>query len=122
MTKILIVDDEVDILITLKDALEYEGPYTVKTVSDSRNALARALEFRHDLVILDIKMPYKDGGQVASEMRDTNELRDVPVLFLTAVMSRDEEMHQHAYAEQEHILIKPVSIDKIIETIQKLTA
>lgn len=119
--KILIVDDEIALLETLRDALEIGDNYTVKTVSVSTKALDAALAFKPDLVILDVMMPDMDGGEVAAQMRSDPSLKNVPVIFQTAVMTKQEESHHHSSNPREHFLIKPVSIEELIEAIESLT-
>jgi DNA-binding response OmpR family regulator len=119
--KILIIDDEKTLLETLCDALELSGNYTVRTVSDSRKAVDAALKFQPDLVLLDVMMPDLDGGEVAALMRENESLKNVPVIFQTAVLSKKEESHHHSSNPKEHFLIKPVSIDELITAIESLT-
>ncbi|OVE76389.1 hypothetical protein BVX97_01240 [bacterium E08(2017)] len=119
--KVLIVDDEVTLLKTLKDGLELEGQYNVRIVNDSRQAIDQMMEFMPDVVILDVMMPDMDGGEVAAKMLDYPMLKDIPVIFQTAVMSRDEEAKHKPASSREHFLIKPVSLDEVARTIEALT-
>lgn len=81
--KILIVDDEVDILEILKYNLSKED-YQVKTASDGLSAIETALKFLPDLIILDIMMPGMDGIEVCERLRTEDELKDTLIAFLTA--------------------------------------
>ncbi|MEW6232873.1 MAG: response regulator, partial [Chloroflexota bacterium] len=78
--RILVVDDDPQILNFLRRGLAYEG-YAVDTAEDGESALKRALQVPPDLVILDVMMPGLDGLEVARRLRAGG---DVPIVFLTA--------------------------------------
>lgn len=118
--KVLIVDDEVTLLKTLKEALEFDGRYVVRAVNQSTSAIAEAIAFQPDIVVLDVMMPDMDGGELAARMQENDLLKDVPVIFQTAVMSREESEERPGYAEKRNILVKPVSIEKLTSTIEAL--
>lgn len=80
-TRILIVEDEVEMAGVLQDNLEYEG-YQVEVVYDGCKAMDRFFSVRPDLVVLDIMLPGRDGTQLCLELRKRGI--DVPILFLTA--------------------------------------
>lgn len=88
--KILIVDDEPDILDFLKYNLEKEG-YTVAVAFDGKMALSVAEQERPHLILLDIMMPELDGVETCRLLRQKKEFKDVPIAFLTA---RDEDFSQ----------------------------
>ena len=118
--KILLVDDEETLLVTLKDALEFTGKYEVRTVRESTKALDAVREFRPDIVILDVMMPDMDGGQVAAAIWDDPTLKDTPILFQTAVMSKDEEPGHHSQNPREHFIIKPVTLEELMVAVDRL--
>jgi len=80
MQRILVVDDDPEILSLLKWGLSYEG-YAVETASNGAEALSKAREKEPDLVVLDVMMPEMDGVEVARRLRQAG---DVPILMLTA--------------------------------------
>jgi two-component system alkaline phosphatase synthesis response regulator PhoP len=90
--KILVVDDEVDILELLKYNLKKEG-YLVKTVTNGLDAIEIAKEFCPDLVLLDIMMPHQDGVETCRQLRELQELENTFIIFLTA---RSEEYSEVA--------------------------
>lgn len=90
--KILVVDDEVDILELLKYNLKKEG-YNVKTVTNGIEAVKTAKEFIPDLVLLDIMMPHQDGVETCRLLRELTELENTFIIFLTA---RSEEYSEVA--------------------------
>jgi two-component system alkaline phosphatase synthesis response regulator PhoP len=88
--KILIVDDEPDILEFLKYNLQKEG-YTVVTAPDGSQAISVAEKEKPNLIILDIMMPEMDGVETCRVLRSKKEFIDTPIAFLTA---RDEDFSQ----------------------------
>ena len=90
--KILVVDDEVDILELLKYNLKKEG-YNVKTVTNGIDAVETAKDFYPDLVLLDIMMPHQDGVETCRQLRELPELENTFIIFLTA---RSEEYSEVA--------------------------
>ena len=87
--KILLVDDEKDILEFLSYNLEKEG-FMVFTTNNGIRGLELAEEHKPDLIILDVMMPEMDGMEVCQRIRDIQELEEVLILFLT---SRSEEYY-----------------------------
>lgn len=82
-SRILVVDDDVDILELLKYNLEKEG-FKVKALEESKRALVVAENFRPDLVILDIMMPEINGFEVCEQLRSIPSFEDTYIFFLTA--------------------------------------
>lgn len=118
-TRILIVDDEVPTGQILKAGLEMHG-FAVKYESCSTSAIEACLDFHPALVMLDVDMPVKDGGQVAAELKSHPALRHIPILFLTSLVSRTEAA-QHS-AAGETFLSKPISIAKLVAAIRACLA
>jgi DNA-binding response OmpR family regulator len=87
---ILAVDDDVDLLRTLKATLEKEGSYEVEKVNSGEEALLRIRQRRPDLMILDVLMPVMDGLEVCRRVRQDDKLYDLPILFLTGQTDTDD--------------------------------
>ncbi len=85
--KILLVDDERDLVFYTKLFLEGQG-YEITEAYDGRQALDVLAEMKPDLVVLDVAMPRLSGWDVLRVMQDDDDLKDIPVLMLTA---RDED-------------------------------
>ncbi|MEP7319734.1 MAG: response regulator, partial [Panacibacter sp.] len=88
--KVLIADDEKDILEIISYNLTHEG-YDIYTAKDGNEALDMARKIHPDLIILDIMMPYRTGIEVCEILRSTDEFRDTLIIFLTAL--NDETSH-----------------------------
>ncbi len=114
--KILIVDDEQDILDLLQFNLKSEG-YETLTAIDGEQALNQALMQKPDLIILDIMLPGKDGWEVLKELRRKEETRHIPVIFLTAKDSEIDEVVGLELGADDYI-IKPISIRKFIARVK----
>lgn len=93
--KVLLVDDDWDILELLEYNLEKEG-FKVKALEDSYQAIAAAKEFQPDLIILDIMMPHPNGIEICRELRAMKRFEDTYIFFLTA---KSESYYQEAAYE-----------------------
>jgi two-component system alkaline phosphatase synthesis response regulator PhoP len=116
--KILLVDDEPDILDFLGYNLRKEG-YEVHTSSNGRVALAVAKEIRPHLIILDVMMPEMDGMETCSEIRKVPELQNAIIIFLTA---RGEDYSQIAGFEAgaDDYVTKPVKPKVLVSRVKAL--
>jgi len=112
-TRVLVVDDEVDVTEFVKIALESFVAYEVCTVNDSKLAVQTAREFDPDVIVLDVMMPEPDGSEVAALLRADRHVRDVPVLFLTALVSQAESRDPRFGMDRVHYLPKPVDVDDL---------
>ncbi len=83
MSKILVVDDEKDVVELLKFLLEKDG-YAVITAHNGREALNAANESLPDLILLDVMMPEMDGYTVQTQLLDNPKTREIPIIILTA--------------------------------------
>ena len=116
--KILIVDDENDILEFLSYNLRKEG-YEIETSSDGKDALNRVERIMPDAIIADIRMPEMDGIEMCRKMRKLELLKDVPILFLTADDDEYLAMSAHHSGGTQY-LNKPVRINIISAMIQEM--
>jgi len=105
--KILVVDDEEDIVDLIRYNLEKEG-YAVATASDGNIALSVAEEFKPDLIILDIMMPGPDGFEVCRQVRLIPGLAPVSIIFLTAKTGEIDQILGLELGADDYIQ-KPVS-------------
>jgi len=120
MKKILIVDDDVRLLNTLRKILAATGQYEVMTEDSGRRAVAAAETCKPDLVILDVMMPGMDGGDVAHAIHEQPATRTVPILFLTSLISNKEETACIGRADGEHYLAKPPDPRELCRRVAEL--
>ncbi len=88
--KIMIVDDEAAFTRMMKLVLEKNGRYEVIGENKATHALATARACQPDLILLDVVMPEMDGGDVAAQIQSDPALKNVPIIFLTALISEKE--------------------------------
>ncbi len=117
--RILIVDDEVSFARMVKLNLEKTGRFEVRTENKPTYALAAARDFKPDLIFLDVIMPSMDGGDVSSQLRRDRLLKDVPIVFLTATVSRRETGDAGLNSGGDLFLAKPVSVEALIQCIDE---
>src|SRR6266699_1270588 len=86
--RILVVDDRVSDTTFIKLALESTNDYVVCEENDAEAAISTAEEFQPDLILLDVMMPGMDGGELAFRFRENPRLGSVPIVFLTAAVTK----------------------------------
>jgi len=92
MKRILVVEDDPDIALSLRLKLEREGGYAVDVVADGADGLRKAIDRRPDLVVLDLNLPGMDGFEVCRRLRKEPETASVPVIMLTARIGEDDRV------------------------------
>ncbi|CAM3895061.1 response regulator transcription factor [Flavobacterium branchiophilum] len=117
-TKILIVDDDVDILEIISYNLNQEG-YQVMTATNGVEAIAKAKSEKPHLILLDIMMPVMDGMEACEQIRKIPELKDILIAFLTA---RNEDYSQVAGFERgaDDYITKPIKPKLLMSRIKGL--
>lgn len=115
--RVLVADDDPSISRLLERVLARE--FDVVTTSDGLGALALATKIRPQLMILDVMMPGLDGFQLAQRLRAVPELKNVPIIFLTA---RDGPLDtiKGIQAGARHYMTKPFKIDDLITRVKKI--
>ncbi|MEW5807071.1 MAG: response regulator transcription factor, partial [Acidobacteriota bacterium] len=116
MARILVVDDEKDIVELVKYNLEKEG-LQVSTASNGFDALNVIHKSTPDLILLDIMMPQLDGLEVCRRLKKDDSLRDIPIIFLTA---KSEEVDKVLGLEMggDDYITKPFSIRELIARVK----
>ena len=113
--RLLVIDDESGFTRLLKLTLEKTGNFIVREENEGTNAWLTAREFRPDIVFLDIVMPKIDGGDVAQQIRSDPMLANVPIVFLTAIVSERETETRSGFP----FLAKPVSLEAITKCLME---
>ena len=114
--KILIVDDDTITLEMLEKILLLEG-YWVAKATNGKEALYIADEFQPDLIILDIMMPIMDGTEAMENLERNPRTKNIPVLFLTSLVSRKEK--SESSNSKRRLLAKPIEKDKLLEEVAR---
>ena len=123
--KILVVDDDPDILEAISMILESQG-YKVVTARDGVEGLANLKAEKPDLMILDLLMPKMDGFAVCKELQDPRwaKYKDMPILILTSVREeasrRRYELETGLELDVDDYVEKPVSPDTLLERVGRL--
>lgn len=115
-TRILAVDDEAGFTRLLKLAA---SQYEIRTENDPLRALASAVEFDPDLILMDRYMPKMSGDRLARSFEEHPKLRHIPIAFVTASVPRDDDGHYHTHLDGRPVLMKPVSIEQIDQCVRE---
>ena len=120
MAKILVVEDNALNIKLFCDLLDAHGHQT-EPVSDSRDALEAARAFKPDLVITDIQLPFISGIELMELLRADDELKDVPIMAVTAYSAPGDDERIRAAGAQAYVS-KPISVMRFAETVDQLLA
>lgn len=116
--KILVVDDEKDIVDILKYNLERENEFEVHTANNGRKALEMA-NLNPDVILLDIMMPELNGFEVCKQLKNNSETSRIPVIFLTAKENEIDEILGLEIGADDYIS-KPISPRKVLARIKSV--
>ena len=117
--RILVIDDEVSFARMVKINLEKSGGFEVRVENAAVAALTAARDFKPDLILLDVIMPNMDGGDVARQIKRDRNLKQTPIIFLTASVSKREAGDGGLNSGGELFLAKPVSVEALISCINE---
>ena len=117
-TKILIADDEPNILISLEYLMKREG-YTVSVARDGEEAIAAVLHERPALVLLDVMMPKKSGFEVCQELRANDAVKDTLILMLTA-KGRETDVAKGLGLGANAYMTKPFSTRELVQKVRQM--
>ncbi len=115
--KVLIVDDEPDVLMLLGERLSKAG-YDVVKASAGQEAIELAQKESPQLIILDIAMPGMDGSEVANTLRVQPATRDIPIIFLTCLFTKQEEKTCGHVLGQNFFIAKPYDVGELLSEIK----
>lgn len=116
--KILIVDDEPNIVISLEFLMKKEG-FAVAVAGDGDAALEQAAAFRPDLVLLDVMMPKKSGYEVCEQLRGDPTQADLKIVMLTA-KGRESEVAKGIAIGADAYVTKPFSTKELVARVKTL--
>jgi two-component system cell cycle response regulator DivK len=118
VAKILVVEDNALNIKLFCDLLNAHGHQT-EPVTDSRDALDAARAFKPDLVITDIQLPYVSGIELMQQLRADVDLKDVPIMAVTAYAAAGDDERFRAAGAQAYVS-KPISVMRFAETVDQL--
>jgi len=121
--KILIIDDEPDVLAYLSTLLEDHG-YATVTAKDGVEALTKVKALRPDLITLDISMPEKSGVKFYREMREDASYQKIPIIIVTGISDDFKNFisTRKQVPPPEGYLSKPINQEEMLGLVKKLTA
>jgi len=118
--KILIVDDEEDLLSTVAYRLKF-AECNVVTASNGLEGLEQARAEKPDLILLDTNMPQMNGHEMLGRLRADDELKDIPVIMLTARCEAQDVATASAYGVSDYVT-KPFDFTQLMEKIRTILA
>jgi len=116
--RVLIADDEPNIVISLEFLMEQSG-YEIRTAANGDEALRVAREFRPHLLLLDIMLPLKNGFEVCQVIRESPELGPVKIIMLTA-KGRETEVAKGLALGADTYITKPFATRELLEAVKRL--
>jgi len=117
--RILIIDDEVSFTRLVRLNLEETGHYEVYIENKGKAALDTALEIKPDLILLDIIMPDMDGGDIATHIKAEPNLKNVPIIFLTATVRKQEVQERGGVIGGYSFIAKPAKTQDLVNLIEQ---
>lgn len=118
MAKILVVEDERDILELVEISLQLGG-FEVAKAMDGLEAIEKALTEQPDLILLDIKLPKLSGYDVCRKLKEIPQMKNTPIVFLTA-KGQEHEIRAGFEARGDDYIIKPFSPDELPRKVQEI--
>ena len=116
--KILIVDDEPNIIVPLEFLME-QNNYEVRTAGTGELALEQIAAWKPDLILLDIMLPGLDGFEVCRQIREQTEFRDIKVIFLSA-MAGSIDIEKGLGLSADDYITKPFATDHVVTRVREL--
>ena len=116
--RILVVDDEAPNTRLLKRYLEQTNDYVVREENDAKAALSAAEEFQPHLILLDVMMPGMDGGELAACFQANPKLKAVPIVFLTAIVTKGEVKAGRGRVGKFPFLAKPIVLSEVVACLK----
>ncbi|TAM36749.1 response regulator [bacterium] len=119
MAKILIVDDDAKELELYQDILLSQG-FDVLTAGNGEDGLKLAIDNLPDLILLDVMMPKKDGGKVSQDLLRNDKTKNIPVIYLTSIITEEEVKAQHGRVSGRFIISKSSNRAELIQRIKEV--
>jgi CheY-like chemotaxis protein len=121
MKRVMVVDDDKDFLEEIGHTLR-SGGYNAVMISESINAVKKAVEYMPDIILLDLKMDKKSGFKIADELMSNPKTKDIPVVAITGVFTHQEHRLLMKICNIRECLIKPINPSDIIDKVEKISS
>jgi CheY-like chemotaxis protein len=115
--KVIVIDDDIISQNILRSILAQAG-YSVVVASDGDEGIKRINDDLPDLIILDIMMPGKDGGDVAAALKENPETKDIPIVFVSSLV-QDEQSRSCGVDKKISFVAKPFNRETLLNEIKK---
>lgn len=117
-TRVLVVDDDPAFLKYLEELFK-RNDFSVLSASNGKQAIDIAIEQLPDLIVLDVMMPDMSGGMTAHHLSENIRTKDIPIIFLTSIISEEQEMLVDNKDGSYQFLAKPIRADRLLEEVDK---
>ena len=112
--KVLIVDDDEELVELIADALERDGRFEVRSVNNGFDAGMMVKEYRPDLIVLDVMLPDINGKEVCQRVRSDKSMNDVRIICISGMVEEDKVSELRA-AGADDFMHKPFDVEKLVE-------
>jgi len=113
---ILIIDDSETSVLLVKSMFELSGDFQVESLNTAVNAEKKILSLKPDLILLDIMMPELDGISFLKTIKNRAEIKEIPVIIVSAVENSNEVQAAMEYGAQDYVL-KPIGLNKLFSRV-----
>jgi two-component system alkaline phosphatase synthesis response regulator PhoP len=122
MARVLVIDDEPDVLLLCRVNLEHAG-HEVLEALDAERGLELAFSQKPDVIILDLMLPRRDGFEVLREIEETDDLRTIPVLVLTARARWEDRVRGWQAGASEYVTkpFSPIALTEVLEQVNAMS-
>ncbi|HUS35203.1 MAG TPA: response regulator [Verrucomicrobiae bacterium] len=117
-TRVLIVDDEPGFTRLLKLNFHHTGRYMAEVENDATEAVRAAERFSPDIVLLDVMMPGLDGSEVADRLHSMPRFHNLPIIFLTAAVKKQEVASRGGLCGGIPFVAKPVEFQEVLHHVE----
>jgi DNA-binding response OmpR family regulator len=114
--KILIIDDEPDVVDVLTERLRLQG-FDVEYATDGKTGFEKARDFLPDVILMDVIMPGWSGFETANQLKSNPGTAHMPIIFLTG-LGEDSLSRKHLEKYRHHVLLKPFRIEQLLALLE----
>jgi excisionase family DNA binding protein len=117
--KVLIVDDDIDLVELISDVLERDGRFEIRTANNGFDAGMVVKEYRPDMIILDIMLPDINGKELCQRVRNDKSMNDVRIICISGMVEEDKVGELRAVGADD-FMHKPFEVERLIERMCQL--